>query len=74
MEISSRIDGEFTGTNDEVIFKLQNGQIWQQVGYRYRYMYRYAPLVTIEAIGTTGIRSPDAPSNRPRRRLAPSLR
>lgn len=55
MTISSRIDGEFNGTNDEVVFKLRNGQIWQQIGYRYRYRYRYAPLVSIDARGSTGV-------------------
>jgi hypothetical protein len=45
--INSRIDGEFTGTEDEVVYKLENGQIWQQVGYKYRYMYKYRPEVSI---------------------------
>lgn len=52
--IRSKIDGEFNGTDDEVVYKLQNGQVWQQVGYRYRYRYRYAPRVTIETRGSSG--------------------
>lgn len=45
--ISSCISGEFNGTEDEVVYKLDNGQIWQQIGYRYRYRYMYRPRVTI---------------------------
>lgn len=55
MTIRSRIDGEFNGTGDELVYKLQNGQVWQQIGYRYRYRYRYAPAVTINASGSTGV-------------------
>jgi hypothetical protein len=51
MNIQSRIDGDFTGTENEVLYKLANGQIWQQVGYRYRYRYRYAPRVQIVKSG-----------------------
>jgi hypothetical protein len=46
MHVTSRIEGEFTGTEDETVFRLDNGQVWQQIGYRYR--YRYRPRVTIE--------------------------
>ena len=31
--IESRIDGEFTGWSGDTIFKLRNGQIWQQSSY-----------------------------------------
>ncbi len=48
MHVTSRIEGEFTGTEDETVFRLDNGQVWQQIGYRYRYRYRYRPQVTIE--------------------------
>jgi len=47
MNVSSRIDGEFNGTNDETLYELTNGQIWQQIGYRYRYKYRYRPTVNV---------------------------
>ncbi len=46
-EIRSQIDGELNGTDDEVVFKLMNGQVWQQVEYRYRYHYLYCPAVRI---------------------------
>ncbi|WP_237213003.1 hypothetical protein [Falsiroseomonas oryziterrae] len=45
--LESRIDGEFQGWDGETIFRLQNGQIWQQASYAYRYHYAYAPRVTI---------------------------
>ncbi len=45
--IESRIDGEFSGWNGNTIFKLQNGQIWQQVEYSYKYAYKYCPKVKI---------------------------
>ncbi len=45
--IESRIDGEFTGWDGETIFKLVNGQIWQQAEYAYTYTYKYMPKVTI---------------------------
>jgi hypothetical protein len=54
MIIRSRIEGEFNGTENETIFNLQNGQVWQQVGYRYRYHYLYAPRVEIDASGSRG--------------------
>ncbi|GES43142.1 hypothetical protein RsS62_23940 [Rhizobium dioscoreae] len=47
MIINSRIDGDFNGTEDEVVFTLTNGQVWQQIGYKYRYRYRYSPRVQI---------------------------
>lgn len=46
-EIHSRIDGEFNGYHDSAIFKLANGQVWQQRRYRYRYRYAYRPEVRI---------------------------
>ena len=45
--IESRIDGEFNGWDGETIFKLQNGQIWQQSSYAYMYHYAYAPKLVI---------------------------
>lgn len=45
--IESRIDGEFEGWEGETIFKLMNGQIWQQVTYSYTYHYDYMPEVLI---------------------------
>jgi hypothetical protein len=49
--IESRIDGEFTGWDGETLFKLQNGQIWQQSSYNYVYHYAYSPEVLIYPSG-----------------------
>ncbi len=45
--IESEIDGEFHGWDGETMFKLTNGQIWQQSEYDYEYEYAYRPDVTI---------------------------
>lgn len=45
--IESRIDGTFEGWDGDTIFKLENGQIWQQDSYAYHYSYKYRPKVTI---------------------------
>lgn len=45
--IESQIDGEFKGWSGETIFKLTNGQIWQQSNYSYTYSYSYRPKITI---------------------------
>ena len=50
--IESRIQGEFSGWEGETIFKLINGQIWQQIDGRYKYKYKYNPKVLIFLIGT----------------------
>lgn len=43
----SWIDGTFAGWTGETIFKLSNGQIWQQSSYDYHYHYAYRPKVFI---------------------------
>jgi hypothetical protein len=45
--IESQIDGEFRGWEGETIYKLMNGQIWQQASYSYSYSYSYMPSVMI---------------------------
>ncbi len=45
--IESAISGDFSGWSGETIFKLDNGQIWQQAEYDYTYSYDYHPDVTI---------------------------
>jgi hypothetical protein len=49
--IESNIDGEFQGWEGETIFKLLNGQIWQQSSYAYTYHYAYSPRVLIYKSG-----------------------
>ena len=45
--IFAHIDGEFEGWEGTTIFKLDNGQIWQQSAYAYTYHYAYRPEVLI---------------------------
>ena len=45
--IESQIEGEFSGWDGETIFKLTNGQIWQQASYAYTYSYAYRPRILI---------------------------
>ena len=45
--IESTIDGTFEGWSGDTIFKLTNGQIWQQASYDYEYEYEYRPDVII---------------------------
>lgn len=45
--IESRINGEFTGWEGETSYELLNGQVWQQLRYKYEYKYAYQPEVVI---------------------------
>jgi hypothetical protein len=45
--IESHIEGDFEGWDGDTIFKLDNGQIWQQSSYSYYYHYAYHPAVVI---------------------------
>ena len=49
--IDLQIDGEFTGWDGETIFRLMNGQIWQQTSYSYTYHYDFIPKVLIFRTG-----------------------
>ena len=45
--VESFITGEFKGWEGETIFKLDNGQIWQQARFAYHYAYKFHPKVLI---------------------------
>jgi hypothetical protein len=45
--VETQIDGTFEGWSGETIWKMTNGQIWQQARYAYRYHYAYRPRVLI---------------------------
>ncbi len=45
--VESRVDGDFDGWEGETVFRLQNGQIWQQTSPSARYHYSRSPRVTI---------------------------
>lgn len=49
--VESQIDGSFEGWSGETIFRLVNGQIWQQSSYAYTYHYSYRPKVIIYISG-----------------------
>lgn len=51
--IESKIEGNFEGWSGETIFKLDNGQIWQQTSYGYTYTYKYRPKVIIYRNGSS---------------------
>ncbi len=46
-EIQSRLVGEFTGWRRDTLFRLENGQVWRQVGPGRLVFKATAPLVTI---------------------------
>lgn len=50
--IESSIDGEFTGWTGDTIFKLLNGQIWQQSSFDWKWQWAYSPKVTIYKSGS----------------------
>jgi hypothetical protein len=43
----SYIDGTFKGWSGHTVYKLGNGQYWEQAGYFYHYHYAYRPHITI---------------------------
>jgi hypothetical protein len=42
-----KIDGDFDGFDDEVLFKMKNGTYWLQTQYKYWYHYAFSPDATI---------------------------
>lgn len=47
LPLESQIDGDFEGWQGETVFRLINGQYWQQVSFSYVYQYAFAPAVQI---------------------------
>ena len=45
--IESAIDGDFDGWVGNTIFRLKNGQVWQQTSKSAKYLFAHAPKVTI---------------------------
>jgi hypothetical protein len=45
--LSSQIDGDFEGFDDEMLFKLMDGSYWVQDEYKYWYHYAYCPEALI---------------------------
>ena len=61
--VESLIDGEFEGWTGDTIFKLVNGQIWQQAAYSYTYHYAFQPKVIIFKDGAVFRMKVDGVSN-----------
>lgn len=56
----SNISGNFEGWDGDTVFRLGNGQVWQQASYSYTYHYAYNPQVIIyEASGNNWMRVQD---------------
>lgn len=45
--IESRIAGQFNGWDGHTVFLLENGQVWQQASYSYRYGFAVRPRVLV---------------------------
>ena len=45
--IETEIDGDFEGWDGETIWKMKNGEVWQQSSYAYHYFYASDPKVLI---------------------------
>lgn len=45
--VESKIDGDFEGWDGDTIFKLENGQIWQQSSFAFTYKFAFRPKVII---------------------------
>jgi hypothetical protein len=50
--IKSKIINDFNGWSGDTIFELQNGQIWKQDKYQYKYLYSYRPDAIIAKVGS----------------------
>ena len=37
------LDGEFKGWDGSSVYRLTNGQVWEQTAYKYEYKYAYRP-------------------------------
>lgn len=49
--MNTQIEGSFEGWDDGAVFRLTNGQAYQQRHYQYRYHYAYRPLANITVEG-----------------------
>jgi hypothetical protein len=45
--VETQIDGTFKGWSGATVWKMTNGQVWQQARYAYHYQYAYRPRVLI---------------------------
>lgn len=45
--IQSRIDGNFNGWEGDTVVKLENGQVWQQVDFKFKFAFKFRPKVLV---------------------------
>ncbi len=45
--IETSVKGDFEGWDDDTIYAMQDGSVWQQSGYHYHYHYAFEPNVLI---------------------------
>ena len=57
--ITSKIKDTFNGFEEGNLYELDNGQIWKQTGYDYKYAYKYRPKVVIYKDGSSWYMSVD---------------
>ncbi|HAA01338.1 MAG TPA: hypothetical protein DIS90_14860 [Cytophagales bacterium] len=50
--MKSKIISDFKGWTGDTIFEFQNGQIWKQAKYEYKYFYAYRPDAMVAKIGS----------------------
>lgn len=48
--LESKIDDDFEGFDDDMLFALLNGQYWIQINYKYWYHYAYMPNIKIYSL------------------------
>lgn len=46
--MKSRVKGSWTGWSGDTVVQLENGSIWRQAQYYYRYQYKYRPVVIVD--------------------------
>lgn len=51
-EIRSCIEGEFNGFDEANVYRLENGQVYQQTAHHYHYHYAFRPRVRIFRSGS----------------------
>lgn len=45
--VESQIDGDFRGWEGDTRYQLTNGQVWEQIEYKYEYKYSYMPTAYV---------------------------
>ena len=58
-DITSKLQGAFTGYKGGKVFRLSNGQAWQQSRYKYKYKYKYRPRARLYREGSKWFLHPE---------------